>query len=229
MILPRRNVELRPGGGRQHRGHDQEGVPNGPVAAPPGRPHEYSLERLFRLLIILDRDIDIAAVDRQRDRYAREGVDLSLSTLADQVGACAVALRPLHDLIAAHVLAAERLHGDGTPVPVLARGKTATGRAWVYVRDDAPFGGADPPAALFRYSRDRSGDHPVEHLRGFAGILQADAYAGYAPYGDGRRRTALHGSESAHWLRSSVLRCRFYTHGQTSGLPSNTRGRSPVP
>ena len=118
-------------------------------------------------------------LNRQRDRYAREGVDLSLSTLADQVGACTVALRPLHDLIAAHVLAADRLHGDDTPVPVLARGKTDTGRAWVYVRDDRPFGGPDPPAALFRYSRNRSGDHPVEHLRGYAGILQADAYAGY--------------------------------------------------
>ena len=94
-------------------------------------------------------------LNRQRDRYAREGVDLSLSTLADQVGACTVALRPLHDLIAAHVLAAQRLHGDDTPVPVLARGKTATGRAWLYVRDDAPFGGPDPPAALF-HSR-----HPV--------------------------------------------------------------------
>ena len=118
-------------------------------------------------------------LNRQRDRYAREGVDLSISTLADQVGACAVALKPLHELIEAHVLAAERLHGDDTPVPVLARGKTDTGRAWVYVRDDQPFAGPDPPAALFRYSRDRSGDHPVEHLRTFAGILQADAYAGY--------------------------------------------------
>ena len=118
-------------------------------------------------------------LNRQRDRYAREGVDLSLSTLADQVGACTVALRPLHDLIASHVLAAERLHGDDTPVPVLARGKTDTGRAWVYVRDDRPFGGPDPPAALFHYSRNRSGDHPVEHLRGYAGILQADAFAGY--------------------------------------------------
>ncbi len=118
-------------------------------------------------------------LNRQRDRYAREGVDLSLSTLADQVGACTVALKPLHDLIADHVLAAERLHGDDTPVPVLARGKCATGRAWVYVRDDRPFGGPDPPAALFRYSRNRSGDHPVEHLRSYAGILQADAFAGY--------------------------------------------------
>ena len=118
-------------------------------------------------------------LNRQRDRYAREGIDLSVSTLADQVGACAVALRPMHDLIEAHVLAAGRLHGDDTPVPVLAKGKTDTGRAWVYVRDDKPFCGPDPPAALFRYSRDRSGDHPVEHLRTFTGILQADAYAGY--------------------------------------------------
>ena len=78
-------------------------------------------------------------LNRQRERYAREGVDLSLSTLADQVGACAVALKPLHELIETHVLAAERLHGDDTPVPVLAKGKTDTARAWVYVRDDAPF------------------------------------------------------------------------------------------
>ena len=140
-------------------------------------------------------------LNRQRDRYAREGVDLSLSTLADQVGACAVALRPLHDLIASHVLAAERLHGDDTPVPVLARGKTATGRAWVYVRDDAPFGGADPPAALFHYSRDRSGDHPVEHLRSYTGILQADAYAGYNRlYAAGRSPGPV--TEAACWSHS---------------------------
>jgi transposase len=87
-------------------------------------------------------------LNRQAERYAREGVDLSLSTLADQVGACAAALAPLHDRIAAHVLAAERLHGDDTPVPVLAKGKTDTGRLWVYVPDDRPFcGGALPAAA----------------------------------------------------------------------------------
>ncbi|MCP4560771.1 MAG: IS66 family transposase [Bosea sp.] len=118
-------------------------------------------------------------LNRQSERYAREGIDLPLSTLADHVGACATALRPLHRLIEHHVMAAERLHGDDTPVPILAKGKTDTGRAWVYVRDDRPFGGADPPAVLFRASRDRSGDHPEEHLRVFAGILQADAYAGY--------------------------------------------------
>ena len=140
-------------------------------------------------------------LNRQRDRYAREGVDLSLSTLADQVGACTVALRPLHDLIAEHVLSADRLHGDDTPAPVLARGKCATGRAWVYVRDDRPFGGPEPPAALFRYSRDRSGDHPVEHLKTFAGIFQADIYAGYnALYVAGRSPGPV--TEAACWSHS---------------------------
>jgi transposase len=118
-------------------------------------------------------------LNRQSERYGREGVELSLSTLADQVGACAAVLRPLHDLIAAHVLAAGRIHGDDTTVPVLAKGRTLTGRVWTYVRDDAPFGGSDPPAALFHYSRDRSGGHPETHLKAFSGILQADAYAGY--------------------------------------------------
>lgn len=118
-------------------------------------------------------------LNRQRDRYAREGVELSLSTLADQVGTCAAALMPLYLLIEAHVLAAERLHGDDTTVPVLAKTKTDTGRIWTYVRDDRPFGGPAPPAAIFHYSRDRRGEHPVSHLRSWRGILQADAYAGY--------------------------------------------------
>ena len=118
-------------------------------------------------------------LNRQAERYAREGVALSLSTLADQVGACSYQLRPLYDLIAAHVLAGERLHGDDTTVPVLAKGRTATGRLWAYLRDDGPFGGADPPAALFHYSRDRSGEHPERHLAGYGGILQADAFGGY--------------------------------------------------
>lgn len=118
-------------------------------------------------------------LNRQAERYAREGVELSLSTLADQVGACAAALAPLHDRIAAHVLSAGRLHGDDTPGPVLAKGKTDTGRLWGYVRDDRPFAGGAPPAALFRYSRDRRGVHPAAHLAGWSGILQADAFAGF--------------------------------------------------
>ncbi len=118
-------------------------------------------------------------LNRQAERYAREGVDLSLSTLADQVGHCAVALAPLVDRLKAYVMSAERLHGDDTTVPVLARGKTDVARSWVYVRDDRPFGGTGPPAALFYYSRDRAGSHAREHLDGWSGILQADAYSGY--------------------------------------------------
>jgi transposase len=118
-------------------------------------------------------------LNRQAERYAREGVPLSLSTLADQVGACASALMPLWRRLEAHVLAAERLHGDDTTVPVLAKGKTDIGRCWVYVRDDRPFGGRAPPAALFHYSRDRNGAHPRGHLETWSGILQADAYGGY--------------------------------------------------
>jgi transposase len=118
-------------------------------------------------------------LNRQSERYAQEGVELSLSTLADKVGACAVALRPLHRLIEAHVLAAERLHGDDTTVPILAKGQTTTGLVWVYVRDDRPFGGAEPPAALFYASRDRTREHPERHLADYSGILQADAFDGY--------------------------------------------------
>jgi len=118
-------------------------------------------------------------LNRQSERYAREGVDLSVSTLADQVGACTSALQPLHDLIEAHVLGAERLHGDDTTVPILAKVKTVTGHIWTYVRDDRPFGGRAPPAALYYASRDRRQEHPERHLHSFTGILQADAYSGY--------------------------------------------------
>jgi hypothetical protein len=102
-----------------------------------------------------------------------------LSTLADLVGACAFALRPLAELIEAHVLAAERLHGDDTPLRVLAKGQCAKATIWAYVRDDRPFGGPDPPAVMVRYSRDRKGTNPTGHLDGFAGVLQADAYSGF--------------------------------------------------
>jgi len=118
-------------------------------------------------------------LNRQAERYAREGVPLSLSTLADQVGAGCAVLDPLLRRMEAHVFAAERLHGDDTTVPVLAKGRTVTGRCWVYVRDDRPFGGRAPPAAMFYYSRDRGGEHVEAHLARWSGLLQADAYAGY--------------------------------------------------
>jgi len=106
-----------------------------------------------------------APLNRQAERYAREGVDLSLSTLADQVGAVAELLKPLNALIEAHVFAAARLHGDDTTVPLLARGGTKTARLWTYVRDDRHLGGTAPPAVVFRFSRDRGGEHPTEHLK----------------------------------------------------------------
>jgi transposase len=118
-------------------------------------------------------------LNRQSEGFAREGIDLDVSTLADWVGACAAALSPLVALIRAHVLGAARIHGDDTTVPVLAKTRTTTGRLWTYVRDDRPFGGQDPPAALFYYSPDRDGAHPNRHLAAYAGILQADAYAGF--------------------------------------------------
>jgi transposase len=118
-------------------------------------------------------------LNRQSKSYGREGVELSVSTLADWVGTAAAVLSPLHALIEAHVLAAERLHGDDTTVPLLARGKTITARLWTYVRDDQPFAGPAPPAAVFHFSRDRTAEHPRQHLASYAGILQADAYAGF--------------------------------------------------
>jgi transposase len=118
-------------------------------------------------------------LNRQAERYAREGVPLSLSTLADQVGAGCAVLEPLLRRLETHVLAAERLHGDDTTVPVLAKGKTVTGRCWAYVRDDRPFGGRAPPAAMFYYSRDRGVEHVEAHLACWSGVLQADAYSGY--------------------------------------------------
>ena len=118
-------------------------------------------------------------LNRQSERYGREGIDLSVSTLADQVGGCAMLLRPLYELIRTHVFAGDRVHGDETPVPVLAKHQCRKGRLWTYVRDDKPFAGSAPPAAVFFYSRDRTAEHPERHLAGYAGILQADAYAGF--------------------------------------------------
>jgi transposase len=118
-------------------------------------------------------------LNRQSKVYEREGIDLDVSTLADWVGAAAATLMPLVDVIRTQVFAAERIHADDTTVPVLATGKTRTGRLWTYVRDDRPFAGPDPPAAMFFYSRDRGGEHPEQHLASYTGLMQADAYAGF--------------------------------------------------
>jgi transposase len=129
-------------------------------------------------------------LNRQSATYAREGVEIDTSTLADRVGACVVTLDPIIQLIRAHVLAAERIHADDTTVPVLAKKKTKTGRIWVYVRDDRPFGGNDPPAAFFEYSPSRHGEHPRRHLTGWTGLMQADAFAGFNDLYDAKRQPA---------------------------------------
>jgi transposase len=135
---------------------------------------------------------------RQGEAFAHEGAPIEVSTMADWVGACAAALEPLTQLIRDHVFAAERLHADDTTVPVLAKGKTRTGRLWVYARDDQPFGGNAPPAAAYFYTPDRSGEHPRRHLGTWAGYLQADAYSGFAAlYGDSRAAGAIR--EVACW------------------------------
>lgn len=124
---------------------------------------------------------------RQSARFAAEGIDIDVSTLADWIGATTVALNPIIDAIKAHVLAAERIHADDTPVPVFAKNKCRTGRLWAVVRDDRPFAGSAAPAAVYFYSRDRSGVHPQTFLAGYAGIMQADAYSGFGQLYDGAR------------------------------------------
>ena len=132
--------------------------------------------------VLVAKFCDHLPLHRQAEQYARDGIDLDRSTLADWVGQSARLLDPLVAAVGAHVMAAERVHADDTTVPVLSpgRGKTRTGRLWCYVRDDGPFAGPAPRAVLYCYSPDRKGEHPRKHLAGFRGILQADGYTGYA-------------------------------------------------
>jgi transposase len=154
-------------------------------------------------------------LNRQSATYAREGVDLDVSTLADWVGAAAATLMPLVTAIMTHVFAGERIHADDTTVPVLAKGKTRTGRLWTYVRDDRPFAGSDPPAAVFFYSRDRGGEHPEQHLASYAGLMQADAYAGFNRLYEANRKP---GSivEAACWAHA---RRKFFDLAQINKAP----------
>lgn len=127
------------------------------------------------------------SLTRQSATFAREGIELDASTLADWVGAAAATLMPLVEATREHVFAAERIHADDTTVPVLdpstslraGVGKTRTGRLWTYVRDDRPFAGPAPPAALYVYSSNRGAVHPEAHLAGWHGLMQADAYSGF--------------------------------------------------
>src|SRR5690606_29919337 len=133
--------------------------------------------------VLVSKYADHLPLYRQSRIFARDGIDLDRSTLADWVGAAAQLCGPLTDALGRYVLSGAKLHADDTPVPVLCpgRGSTRQGRLWTYVRDDRPAASTDPPAVWFQYSPDRKGEHPRNHLASFHGVLQADAYAGFEP------------------------------------------------
>ncbi len=156
-----------------------ECIAQAPAAA---RPIERGLPGAGLLAhILVAKYADHLPLYRQAQIYAREGVELERSTMAEWVGKSFALLDPLIDALGRYVVAATKLHADDTPVPVLdpGRGNTKTARLWTYVRDDRPAGSSDPPAVWFRYSPDRRSERPRQHLQGFEGILQADAYAGF--------------------------------------------------
>jgi len=170
--------------------------------------------------VLVAKYADHLPLYRQSGIYAREGVDLERSTLADWVGRSAALLDPLVAALRRQVMASGVLHGDDTPVPVLAPGlgKTKTGRLWAYVRDGRPHGDERPPAAAYFYSPDRKGEHPQLHLKGFKGILHADGYAGFnAIFGAGQV------TEAACWAH--VRRKFFDEHKAGSPLAKEALDR----
>ena len=174
---------------------------------------------------------------RQSEIYAREGVELERSTLADWVAGSSQLLEPLVEALRRHVLGARKLHGDDTPVPVLApgHGKTKTGRLWTYVRDDRPAGDETPPAVWFAYTPDRKGEHPQAHLSKFRGTLQADGYAGFEQIYEGGHiqeaacwahvRRKFYDLEQAH--KSPVAKEALERIGALYAVESEINGRSP--
>lgn len=166
--------------------------------------------------VLVSKYADHLPLYRQSEIYAREGVDLERSTLADWVGRAAALLDPLVAALRKSVLSSDVLHGDDTPVPVLAPGlgKTRTGRLWAYVHDGRPHGSDQPPAAVFFYSPDRKGEHPRAHLKGFAGVLHADGYAGFNPVFE-----TGHVIEAACWAH---VRRKFFDEHATNPSPLTT-------
>jgi hypothetical protein len=163
--------------------------------------------------VLVSKYCDHLPLYRQAQIYAREGVELERSTMAEWVAGCFHLLDPLVEALAGYVMAAQKLHADDTPVPVLdpGRGRTKTGRLWTYVRDDRPASSDEAPAVLFRYAPDRRGERPREHLAAFTGILQADAYAGFGHlYQSGRIL------EAACWAHA---RRGFYELHQANASP----------
>jgi transposase len=132
--------------------------------------------------VLVSKYADHLPLYRQAQIYARQGVNLDRSTLADWVGHAAWHLRPLHERLLVKLRQMPRLFADETTAPVLdpGRGRTKTGQLWAYAADDRPWDGADPPSVAYVYAPDRKAERPIAHLAGFKGILQVDGYAGYA-------------------------------------------------
>lgn len=163
--------------------------------------------------VLVSKYCDHTPLYRQSRIFARQGVELSRSTLASWVGGACWWLEPLHERLATHVFASSKLFADDTPIGVLdpGRGRTRTGRLWVYARDDRPWAGPDPPAAVYFYSPDRKAERPAGHLADFEGILQVDGYAGFETLAsDGRVGLA------ACWAHA---RRKFYDFHQATGSP----------
>jgi len=154
-------------------------------------------------------------LNRQSEIFAREGIELDVSTMADWVGAAAATLMPIRDAIEKHAHAAERLHVDDTTVPVLAKNKCRTGRLWTHVRDDRPFGGKAAPVAMFYYSPTREGEHAERQLAAYTGICQADAYSGFnGLFAEGRQPGPI--IEAACWAHS---RRKFFELARLRKMP----------
>jgi transposase len=207
-------------------------------AEAPSRPIERGLAGPGLLAhVLVSKYADHLPLYRQNKIYARQGVELERSTLADWVGGASQLLGPLVDALHRYVIAAGKLHADDTPVPVLApgQGKTKTGRLWTYVRDDRPAGDSAAPAVWFVYSPDRKGEHPQRHLEKFRGTLQADAYAGFNQlYEDGRIQQAacwahvrrhFYDVEQAH--ASPVAHEALERIGALYGIEEQIRGKPP--
>lgn len=163
--------------------------------------------------VLVSKYADHLPLYRQAQIYARQGVILDRSTLADWVGRAGFLLRPVHERMLAILKGSPKLFADETTAPVLdpGRGRTKTGQLFAYARDDRPWGGADPPGVVYVYAPDRKGERPLAHLAGFTGILQVDGYGGYKALA-GRNAVSL----AFCWAH---VRRRFYELAQTGPAP----------
>jgi transposase len=164
---------------------------------------------------------------RQAQVFARHGIDLDRSTLANWVGRTCWWLRPLAELLLGTILSSPKIFADDTPVPVLdpGRGRTKTGRLWAYARDDRPWCGPEPPAVVYVYSENRQGVHPRTHLAEFAGVLQVDGYSGFNRLaGDHPKGAVTLAFCWAHYLEPSFI-WSDQPAGQRS--PATTVGGTP--